>query len=101
MFVLVEFSDKSLSVMDESAIDDYDKCNPTAGSEVVVTWPATGKKKAEKCHAIILKVGGNKVWYHEAYEAGNNYLVAYCKVIVFYSSTVEYVLPMKSMLALM
>lgn len=58
MFVLVEFKDKSLSVMDISSIDEYEKFPPKLGDEVVVTWPASGKKRAEKCQAVVLQFGG-------------------------------------------
>jgi hypothetical protein len=56
-FVLVEFSDKSVSVMERSSIDD-NSSQLDIGDEVVVKWPNDRKKKTENCPATILKIGG-------------------------------------------
>jgi hypothetical protein len=57
-FVLVEFSDKSLSVMDISSIDDCKNSPLNTGDEVVVKWPNGKKKVTENCPATILYIGG-------------------------------------------
>ena len=51
MYFLGEFGYKSLAVMDESAIDDYSSSPRRVGADIVVTCPAIGRKKSEKCDA--------------------------------------------------
>jgi hypothetical protein len=57
-FVLVEFSDKSLSVVDVSSIEDHENGPPKIGDEVVVKWQVGKKKMTERCPATVLHIGG-------------------------------------------
>lgn len=58
-FALVEFNDNSLAVVQSTDIDGYtDENLPDVGSDCVVLWKASGKKKASKHAAVVLRFGG-------------------------------------------